>query len=320
MLFISLQGLFLCVAGIIATLCEKGQRRNVDSAVRRNLNSDSFLELTANVQGAEPLPSNSVHVLEALTSRNGISVSSNIYEEQLQHASTQNEQRPHWTQDAEGQLNCFQQPENSNGVFKSGAKQRRKSSRSKSTDNAQLQAFGDMKQDTKAACLDDDVVCSKQQSTDEVQGWDVASIISAQDNTDRCHAANALLSPQRHGSGSFIALQPEVRLTPVEEVHSRIKPDSRNSSLRSEQETIVNSQSLRHEMQLCIPKLVITKIKQRRGSREVETHKVRAVFSGEEGASIPMDQKRKRESGEESEHRHRKEGTVRILEYSMCSV
>lgn len=49
------------------------------------------------------------------------------------------------------------------------------------------------------------------------------------------------------------------------------------------------------ELQLCIPKLVITKIKERRGSKEIETHSVRTVMPGDEG-EVPIKKKRRRSS------------------------
>lgn len=49
------------------------------------------------------------------------------------------------------------------------------------------------------------------------------------------------------------------------------------------------------ELQLCIPKLVITKIKERRGSKEIETHSVRTIMPGE-GDIISVKKKRRRSS------------------------
>lgn len=53
------------------------------------------------------------------------------------------------------------------------------------------------------------------------------------------------------------------------------------------------------ELQLCIPKLVITKIKERRGSKEIETHSVRTVMPGEEEDFILR--KKRRRSCEEGD-------------------
>jgi len=51
------------------------------------------------------------------------------------------------------------------------------------------------------------------------------------------------------------------------------------------------------ELQLCIPKLVITKIKERRGSKEIETHSVRTVLP-EDGGEVIVHKKRRRSSEE----------------------
>ncbi|XP_028513314.1 nipped-B-like protein [Exaiptasia diaphana] len=53
------------------------------------------------------------------------------------------------------------------------------------------------------------------------------------------------------------------------------------------------------ELQLCIPKLVITKIKERRGSKEIETHSVRTVMPGEEEDFVLR--KKRRRSFEEGD-------------------
>lgn len=54
-------------------------------------------------------------------------------------------------------------------------------------------------------------------------------------------------------------------------------------------------------IQLYVPKLVITKIKQRRGSKEVETHQVREVLPGCE-SDLQWSKKRRRSSEEKSRH------------------
>lgn len=54
-------------------------------------------------------------------------------------------------------------------------------------------------------------------------------------------------------------------------------------------------------IQLYVPKLVITKIKQRRGSKEVETHQVREVLPGSE-SDLQKTKKRRRSSDEKLEH------------------
>lgn len=304
--------------GMTATPCEKGKQKNVGSAVRRNLNTDSSFShvgVDANVQGMEPLSFNdTIHALEALTSRNGLSLP-NSCEQLPQQVGALKEWSQCVTSSTEGHTIYSQQPEDSDRAVKSANKQRRRSSRSRSSDKAEFQACSIKNQELSAHLpeyLDRNASCSKGKSFDEMQAWEVASIISAEDRTQP--TTGTILSPQGHVSANIKTLHPEVRLTPLEhqsqDVHSRITPSHQNSPEKKEK-LAQTPTTLGHEMQLCIPKLVITKIKQRRGSKEVETHKVRAVYSDEEGVSLPMGQKRKRLSDEESNQQY-KEGTIRI--------
>ena len=65
-------------------------------------------------------------------------------------------------------------------------------------------------------------------------------------------------------------------------------------------------------IQLYVPKLVITKIKQRRGSKEVETHQVREVLPGSEN-DLQATKKRRRSSEEKSRY-----NSSHDLEEGMC--
>ena len=295
---------FICIViGTDSTPLDR--RTHGGSSVRRNLNKASLEELRVNSTATEPLPS----VVDAMAARNGMLLPSHIYDEQVQLSHPQTGYQSYGDE-----VNSLQQLHNETKVPKSASRSRRKSSRSRSTENGDSLVPCNQNQGQGGWGLDGTVVCSNEVSVTTPPGWDVATIISTQDIT---MAPNAPLCTPRHDTPSVIALQPEVRLKPVEQHSADDQTAGINlsdiSSLRNEQDVNISSTSLQHDAHLSIPKLVITRIKQRRGSREVETHKVRAVFSGEEGpAAVPTDLKRKRDSEEENEHQRRKEGKLLV--------
>lgn len=305
----------LCSGAMTAPHQNKGQR-NIDltTTVRKNLNDADFYHQVAQAQAQvqdgtvdsyNQSAYNSISALEALASQNGFNFDASVLGQASQQlAALTEKQRNAYLRTAEQPQNLQQQEADINRTCssESKAKKRRKSSRSKSevdveNNPAQLsncavemQRSGNEINNVLATPLNEKCAQrrtsrSSRRSVDEQHS---VLDVSATEGTTGAQA----LAPM-----SAMDLNIEQHVLP----NRTEKPTSPKDNIPCISPTLKLSPALKG-IQLYVPKLVITKIKQRRGSREVETHQVREVLPGTEGD--PTRTKKRRRSSEENLQHH----------------
>ena len=298
--------LFLYTGALTAPRQSKGQRSiDLSTTVRRNLNETQFYQhvsqaqdRTSNVynQGAY----DSLNALEAFASQNGFNFNASVLGQASQQLAALNEkQRNSQPYDR----TSVQQHEGQMGRTRtsSDSKKRRKSSRGKSEpdiENEPVQHSSTQLHHPEIVEHDNvfNVTPSEKSSQQRPSRSNRKSVEEKNDTNvdDRAYAQN-------------LAPMSAMDLNLTKQNHSHVLPNrtegliSPNGDQRRDHPpcispTVKLSPALKG-IQLYVPKLVITKVKQRRGSKEVETHQVREVLPESE-SDLQKTKKRRRSSDE----------------------
>ena len=301
----------------------KGQRTiDLSTTVRRNLDETQFYQhvsqaqdRTSNVynQGAY----DSLNALEALASQNGFNFNASVLGQASQQLAALNEKQrnslPHDRTSAHQQEGHIGRTRTTS---ESKSKKRRKSSRGKSeTDfenepihhnSTQLHHSGIVEYDSVFK------VTPSEKSSEHRPSRSITKSVEEKNDTNVDATADA----------QNLAPMSAINLNLAKQNHSHVLPNrtegliSQNSDQRRDHPpcispTVKLSPALKG-IQLYVPKLVITKVKQRRGSKEVETHQVREVLPGSE-SDLQKTKKRRRSSDDNSRNSSShewEEGTV----------
>ena len=293
----------------------KGQR-HIDlstTTVRRNLNDNQFYHhfaqahaqnVSADVYNQSDY--NSISALEELALQNGFNFDASVLGQASQQlAALTGKPRNAYLRTAEQPQHLQHQEADINRTCSSECKpkKRRKSSRSKSSEvdvennPAQL---SDCKQQVQSSDIEIDNMSNTPLSEKPTQRRHSRS---SRRSTDEQHSVNEVMATEC--TNDALALAPMSAMdSNIEQPERTVKPTSPTNGSKDHitciSPTLKLSPALKG-IQLYVPKLVITKIKQRRGSKEVETHQVREVLPGSE-SDLQKTKKRRRSSDERSEH------------------
>lgn len=306
--------------GALTTPRQNKEQRTIDlsATVRRNLNESEFYhghatqaqDGTVNVYNQGPY--DSISALEVLASQNGFNFDASVLGQASQQlaALTEKQRNAHLHERTSEQLQVLQQQEGHVGrtcdlESKSKSKKRRKSSRSHSepdiennpvqlsstqlhnSENTELNSAPNTLPSEK--CSQRRPSRSSRRSVDEHYG-------STNDDDTTADAQN--LAPMSAVDLNIEKQNHSHALPKITELPVSPNGDQRKDLVPSISPTVKLSPALKG-IQLYVPKLVITKIKQRRGSKEVETHQVREVLPGSE-SDLQRTKKRRRSSDEKS--------------------
>lgn len=283
----------------------KGQRTiDLSTTVRRNLNETQFYQHVSQAQDSTSNIYNqgaydSLNALEALASQNGFNFNASVLEQASQQLAALNEKQrnshPH-----DRTLALQQEGQIGRTKTSSGSKKRRKSSRGKSETDIENEPV--QHSSIQLHHLEHDNVfnvtpsekCSQQRPSR-------SSRKSVEEKNDTNVDATA--------DAQTLAPMSAMDLNLAKQNHAHVLPDrtegliSANKDQRKDHppciSTTVKLSPALKGIQLYVPKLVITKVKQRRGSKEVETHQVREVLPGSE-SDLQKTKKRRRSSDENS--------------------
>lgn len=297
----------------------KGQR-NIDlsTTVRRNLNDSDFYHHVTQAQALAQEPDrtgevcnqssyDSISALEALlTTQNGLNFDASVLGQASQQlAALSEKQRTANLRTAEQRQN-FQQQEadmtrTCSSEFK--PKKRRKSSRSRSDVDGENYA----EQPSNYAIQ---MQSSEMNSTLNIPVNETCTQRRPSRSSRRSVGEQQFVTDVRAtegtNDGQTLVPMPAVDLNLEQHVlpNRTEKPTSPKNGSKDQapciSPTLKISPALKG-IQLYVPKLVITKIKQRRGSKEVETHQVREVLPGNEN-DLQATKKRRRSSEEKSRY------------------
>lgn len=304
--------------GTLTAPHQNKEQRTIDlsTTVRRNLNETEFYhqhaaqaqERTANVYNQGPY--DSLGALEALASQNGFNFDASVLGQASQQlaALTEKQRNANLHERTSEQPQVLQQQEGHIGrtcdlESKSKANKRRKSSRSRSEphiennpvqlSSTQLHNSGNVELNSvlntapSEKCLQRRPSRSSRKSLDEHYGTNSDTSSDAQN-----------LAPMSAKDLNIEKLNHSHVLPNRTELPTSPNSDQRKDQVPCLSPTLKLSPALKG-IQLYVPKLVITKIKQRRGSKEVETHQVREVLPGSE-SDLQRPKKRRRSSDEKS--------------------
>ncbi|XP_078354070.1 nipped-B-like protein isoform X1 [Oculina patagonica] len=303
--------------GALTAPRQNKEQRTIDlsTTVRRNLNETEFYHQhaaqsqdgTANVYNQGPY--DSLGALEALASQNGFNFDASVLGQASQQlaALTEKQRNAHLHERTSEQPQVLQQEghigRTSDLESHSKSKKRRKSSRSRSEpdiennpvqlSSTQLPNSGNVELNSvlntasSDKCLHRRPSRSSRKSVDEHYGTNSDASSDAQN-----------LAPMSAKDLNIEKLNHLHVLPNRTELHVPTSPnrDQRKDQVPCISPTLKLSPALKG-IQLYVPKLVITKIKQRRGSKEVETHQVREILPGTE-SDLPRSKKRQRSSDE----------------------
>ena len=320
-------GLCFFQSGAATAPNQKKGQRNIDlsTTVRRNLNDSEFYCHVAQAQahdGATEVSNqssyNSISALEALTAQNGFNFDPSVLGQASQQLAALSERRKNASfRTTEPQT--FEQQEvaiNRTPISsESKPKKRRSSSRSKSdvdAENLPMQS---------ANCA-----LQVQSSANETNSFLHMPVNEKLTQRRPSHLSTKSVDEQQLVlEGTKYDAQPSAPMSAKDlnlEQHvlpNRTEGPVSPSSVTTDHPPCISptlklSPALKG-IQLYVPKLVITKIKQRRGSREVETHQVREVLPGSE-SDLQRSKKRRRSSDEKSRRNsgyNFEEGTCLLL-------
>ena len=308
---------FLYPGALTAPRQNKEQRTiDLSTTVRRNLNETEFYHQhaaqtqdgTANVYNQGPY--DSISALEALASQNGFSFDASVLGQASQQlaALTEKQRNAHLHGRTSEHPQALQQQEGLIGrtcdlESKSKSKKRRKSSRSKSepdTENNPIQLSS-----------------TQSNNSGNLELNSVFNTAPSEKSSQRRPSRSSRRSVDEHYETNADTTTDMQNLTPMSAMdlniekqnHSHVLPnrtelptspksDNKKDNIPCISPTLKLSPALKG-IQLYVPKLVITKVKQRRGSKEVETHQVREVLPGSE-SDLQRSKKRRRSSDEKS--------------------
>lgn len=293
----------------------KGQR-NIDlsTTVRRNLNDHEFYRHNAQAQVQSTSANvysqveyNSINALEALATQNGFNFDTSVLGQASQQlAKLTEKQRNAYLRTTE-QLQNLQHLEpdiNRTCSSDSKAKKRRKSSRSKSevdVENNPAQ-LSDCVSEVQSSEIENNMVDTPliEKCTQQRPSRSNRKSVEEQHSVTEITPTKLINDTQALAPMSAMDVNIQQHATP----NRTEKPISPNSGSKDHitciSPTLKLPQALKG-MPLYVPKLVITKIRQRRGSKEVETHQVREVLPGSE-SDLQKARKRRRSSEERPQH------------------
>ena len=291
--------MFVC-AGVLKAPHPSERQRNIDlsTTVQRNLNENEFYQSHTQV-GRGSVHNQSVYdslsALEALASQNGFNFDPSVLGQASQQLAAINEKQKntHLLARTSGQSHNQESMLNRTSERESKSKKRRKSSKSKSEldveDNpgelTSMQVYN-------SQIVELDNMLKEQQGDIHSQ---CRSSRSSRKSVEDPYRTNVDAVDEMHTLAPMSAMY----LHKEEPTHSNILPNRTEKPLTPEHNHLTSpnlkvSPSLKG-LQLYVPKLVITKVKQRRGSKEVETHQVREVLPDSE-SEIHRSKKRRRSS------------------------
>ena len=287
----------------------KGQRTiDLSTTVRTNLNETQFYQHVAQVQDRTSNAYNqqgvydSINALEALASQNGFNLNASVLGQASQQLAALNEkQRNSHLHDR----TLEQQQEGHIGRTRtsseSKSKKRRKSSRGKSEpeiENEPVQ-YSSTQLHHSGLAEDDSVfnISPSEKSSQLRPSRSIRTSVEVKNDTDV--DADAQNLPPISAMDLNIRNQNHPHVLP-NRTEGLMSPnsDQRRDHIPCISPTVKLPSALKG-IQLYVPKLVITKVKQRRGSKEVETHQVREVLPGSE-SDLQKTKKRRRSSDEKS--------------------
>lgn len=292
---------------------KKGQRKfDLPPAVRRNLNDQEFYRHATQSQvqntsgdAYNQVEYDSMSALQALVAQNGFNFDASVLGQASQQLDALTEkQRIAYSGTVEQPKAIHHQEVDLNRTSSchSKPKKRRKSSRSKSEVDVENNPgqISDCVSQVESLGTDSqlpDPKCSQQ----------LPSKLSWR-SVEEQNAERDIIGAELMNEGQTLAPMSAMDLniqnhgTPNRTDKPMSPNDGCEESCKSLSPTLELSPTLKG-IQLYVPKLVITKIKQRRGSKEVETHQVREVIPGSESELERM--KKRRRSSEEKSHYNR---------------
>ena len=301
---------FVHLGAVTAPHQKKGQRKfDLPPAVRRNLNDQEFYRhaTQSQVQNTSgdvynQVEYDSMSALQALVAQNGFNFDASVLGQASQQLDALTEkQRIAYSGTVEQPKAIHHQEVDLNRTSSchSKPKKRRKSSRSKSEVDVENNhgQISDCVSQVESSGTDSqlpDPKCSQQRPSK--LSWRSVE----EQNAERDIIGTELMNEgQTLAPMSAMDLNIQNHRTPNRTDKPMSPNDGCEESCKSLSPTLELSPTLKG-IQLYVPKLVITKIKQRRGSKEVETHQVREVIPGSESELERM--KKRRRSSEEKSH------------------
>lgn len=288
---------FLQTGALTAPCRSKGQRTiDLSTTVRRNLNETQFyqhavhaLDRTSNAYNQQGVY-DSLNALEALASQNGLNFNASVLGQASQQLAALNEkQRNSLSHHRTSQQQQEGHIDRTRTSSESKSKKKRKLSRGKSEpdienepvqhSSTQLHHSGDVEDDS------------------------VFNVTPSEKSLQQRPLRLTRKSVEEENESEVDADVDAQNLAPMSAMDLNIKNQSHPHVLPNRTEGLISptlklSPALKG-IQLYVPKLVITKVKQRRGSKEVETHQVREVLPGSE-SDWQKTKKRRRSSDEKS--------------------
>ena len=288
----------------------KGQRTiDLSTTVKRNVNETQFYQHVSQPQDRisnvyDQGAYDSLNALEALASQNGFNFNASVLGQASQQLAALNQKQrnshPHDKTSAQQQEGHIGRTRTSS---ESKSKKRRKSSRGKSEadiENEPVQHSSTQLHHSEIVEHDNvfNVTPSEKSSQQRASRSNRKSVEEKNDTSVDATADAQDLAPMS-----------AMDLNLAKQNHSHVLPNrtegmiSPNSDQGRDHPQCISpmvklSPALKG-IQLYVPKLVITKVKQRRGSKEVETHQVREVLPGSE-SDLQKTKKRRRSSDENS--------------------
>lgn len=283
----------------------KGQRTiDLSTTVRRNLNETQFYQHVSQAQDSTSNIYNqgaydSLNALEALASQNGFNFNASVLGQASQQLAALNEKQtnshPH-----DRTLALQQEGQIGRTKTSSESKKRRKSSRGKSETD-----------------IENEPVQHSSIQLHHLEHDNVFNVTPSEKCSQQRPSRSSRKSVEEKNDTNVDATADEQTLAPMSAMdlnlakqnHAHVLPNrtegliSANKDQRKDHppciSTTVKLSPALKGIQLYVPKLVITKVKQRRGSKEVETHQVREVLPGSE-SDLQKTKKRRRSSDENS--------------------
>ena len=293
------------------------KQKNIDlsSTVRRNLNETDFYphrdvpEVAVNLKGHASY--DSIGALEALASQNGYSFHIPTLGEASKQLIALTEKQKNADLGTDGPESLYNV--NITHAKESSSKKWQKSSKSSSDERmeANYTHLSDTSKKKHFSATTIDSTCNK--SISETSAKHRSSNLNKKPQDEHCvgrgkdfHSSEGADDTKTLAPISAKDLSVEHVKHPSTQVRTFEEEVAKTEYCRVKDNVPVMSPTLKvppalKGVQLYVPKLVITKIKQRRGSKEVETHQVREVLPGSE-SDLHKVKKRRRSSDESSIH------------------
>ena len=296
----------------------KSQRKlDLSPSVSRNLNDQEFYHhvTQAQVQSSaadvyNPVEYNSMSALEALASQNGFNFGASVLGQASQQlaALTENQRNASLKPAASPKTLHYQEVDSNRSCGSSSKPKKKRKSRSKSElDENNSHQISNFVSQAESSGTDVNSLfneyntpanekCTQQRPSK--LGWR-----SVEDqNTKADLIATEVTNEGPHlAPMSAMDLNIQNNRTPDRTDKPMSTKDGSEENIKSLSPTLKLSPALKG-IPLYVPKLVITKIRQRRGSKEIETHQVREVSPGSDSTTLQRLKKRRRSSEEKSHH------------------